>query len=264
MQELQRNDDISVGVNAKNSCIMWQSAAMLTKGRGSTTIGEVRVQAKPSGNTGDAAKHRDMVFSALKNAAACGIIYGFDNQLKREETRMNDEIELIKSRLEGKYRVDEESGCWVWTKSTAGKGYGQLRIRALGKYGPYAHRLSYIAHVGPIPKGLLVCHKCDNPRCINPEHLFLGTSEQNLQDMKSKDRHLCGARNTESKLSEEQVQLIYELKDRGVSSHLVGKIFKIGQMTAWRIMHGVRWEHLFIKKYGKDSIHKRQTVSDSL
>lgn len=74
--------------------------------------------------------------------------------------------------------------CWIWDTQQK-HGYGQLR--AFGKL-YRAHRFSYELHFGPIPEGLFVCHKCDNPPCVNPDHLFLGTAKDNIQDMIAKGR----------------------------------------------------------------------------
>jgi hypothetical protein len=82
-------------------------------------------------------------------------------------------------------KVDPRSGCHLWCASTNRFGHGQLNIG--GKvFG--AHRLAWIAKHGPIRKGLFVCHRCDEPRCCNPDHLFLGTHTENMADMKAKNR----------------------------------------------------------------------------
>lgn len=83
-------------------------------------------------------------------------------------------------------KVNKTNTCWLWTGSQNPKGYG--RISYNGKV-IRAHRLSYLLHKGKIPDGLNVCHTCDIPRCVNPDHLWLGTYAENNQDMVKKNRH---------------------------------------------------------------------------
>lgn len=87
--------------------------------------------------------------------------------------------------------VQKGDGCWLWTSNRHWKGYGQFSYK--GK--PiYAHRLSWIITSGNIPDGLLVCHRCDNPSCVRPDHLFLGTPEDNTRDMYVKGRARPGGK----------------------------------------------------------------------
>lgn len=82
-------------------------------------------------------------------------------------------------------RVDKSGSCWTWQGARGRGGYGRFSL-ALGTLS--AHRLAYTLLVGSIPKGMCVCHRCDNPPCVNPDHLFVGTYRDNIRDMMQKGR----------------------------------------------------------------------------
>lgn len=152
-------------------------------------------------------------------------------------------LELI-VRFHEKWKLAEEGKCWEWSASKAGRGYGQIKIPGTRKQ-IYAHRLSYMIHKGEIAEGMEVCHTCDNPGCVNPLHLFLGTSKDNAQDMKSKDRHLKGAKNKKAKLDDDKVREIHKLSKQGVSQGNIARTFEVAQSTVWKILKGERWEHIY-------------------
>jgi hypothetical protein len=179
--------------------------------------------------------------------------YGFKQT--RKEKAMLITIEVVE-RFHEKWEVNEKTGCWDWKASVAGKGYGQMKIPGMRKQ-VYAHRLSYVIHYpvatgvrwwnNEIPRGLCVCHVCDNPLCVKPSHLFLGTAKDNLQDMKAKDRHLKGERNAKAKLTENKVIHIHRLSDSGVSQGKIAQAYGVSQGQVFKILHGIRWNDVYKK-----------------
>ena len=136
--------------------------------------------------------------------------------------------------------------CWKWLGSKVNGGYGDIG-RGGSKTGSIrAHRLSWEMHVGPIPEGLWVLHKCDNPECTNPAHLFLGKQKENMADMAAKNRgYLFGAGNVSNqkgeahwkcKLTDGQVRAIRAAKDRGFTFKSIARHFKISVTHACRLV----------------------------
>jgi hypothetical protein len=110
---------------------------------------------------------------------------------------------------------EPNSGCWLWTGSVNNWGYGRGRARGLRERG--AHRISFRAHRGPISPGLLVLHRCDTPSCVNPDHLFLGTTSDNSKDMVAKGRQarIGGESHRGAKLTECAVRDIRAIAKSG-------------------------------------------------
>lgn len=145
-------------------------------------------------------------------------------------------------RFNAKWKVSD-NGCWEWVGAHLPKGYGIIKIPGSRRY-EYAHRLSYRIAFGEIPEGRHVCHKCDNTKCVNPDHLFLGDSWLNHQDMKLKGRHLYGERNGNSVLSEDMVRRIKEHLSLGWPQLKIARVFGVSQITISRIKRGLRWAHI--------------------
>jgi len=151
------------------------------------------------------------------------------------------------ARFHASYVKGEPDECWLWTRSTAGGyskgGYGQIKMTGERKQ-TYAHRVAYEIAYGEIPPHKQVCHKCDNPLCVNSAHLFVGTSSDNHQDMKRKGRHLYGERNARAVLTEQKVKEILALLDIGVKQIDLAGRYGVAPITISRIARGLRWSHL--------------------
>lgn len=141
-------------------------------------------------------------------------------------------------------------GCWEWQGVTKGFGYGYLTVgsRTDGtRLTVSAHRYSYEAFIGSIPEGLYVLHKCDNPKCVNPDHLFLGTHQDNINDREAKGRnnlsgvHKKGEEHPNSKLTWEDVQFIRnEPKVNGYISALADR-FGVSHRTISDVVNMNTW-----------------------
>lgn len=138
------------------------------------------------------------------------------------------------------------NGCWLWIGGHGARGYPHFYAK--GKT-LLAHRVSWELHRGPIPKGLDVCHNCptgDNPLCVNPDHLFLGTHTENMLDMLRKGRRRCwGEKARTAKLSESQVSEIRSRWRSGsVNQQELAIEYGVRQTTISRIVLGQSWKHL--------------------
>jgi hypothetical protein len=91
--------------------------------------------------------------------------------------------------LDDKWTPEPNTGCWLWLGGEDSKGYGRVGVPGTRK-SMIAHRAVYETHVGPIPPGMQLCHKCDTPACVNPAHMFLGTMSENITDMYRKGRRV--------------------------------------------------------------------------
>ena len=160
-----------------------------------------------------------------------------------------------------RYVERRSSGCWEWTGATLPKGYGRLSRKKDGIREYWlAHRYAYTLSHGAIPHGMLVCHRCDNPACVNPGHLFLGTHQENSLDAVTKGRmgltkpsdypnwkpgRMVGKANPETKITARDVAEIRRLRASGMKQKDIGALFGVTQVRISQILLGKKvpqWE----------------------
>jgi hypothetical protein len=133
-------------------------------------------------------------------------------------------------------------GCWEWLGYRDPNGYGRLNV---GGRPILASRVSYLLHYGDVPGGKYVCHKCDNPPCVNPEHLFLGTQADNVADMQAKGRArkrgLPGVSHHAAKLTDDRVRAI---RSSDASDAALAKEFGVTRATIHAVRHRRTWTHV--------------------
>ena len=157
-------------------------------------------------------------------------------------------------------KVDQTGECWIWTGPKTGNGYGAIREDAPSRHQVSAHRASWEIHFEPIPPGLEVCHHCDNPVCVRPDHLFLGTTKANAEDRSAKGRSGVGDRSGRrlhpekypagsavigAKLTDDAVREIrrrYDAGEAGLTA--LGRQFGVTKQTIQRIVRRQGWTHV--------------------
>jgi len=148
----------------------------------------------------------------------------------------------ITPEIERRYwsKVDRSGECWEWLASKNHKGYGQFHINRH----PYrAHRIAIFVDGSDIPSGMMVCHSCDNPGCVNPDHLFLGVDLDNVRDMheKGRARVAFGESHCRAKITENDVRFI---RSSGLSNKDLSNMFGVTTQAIGKIKHRKRWKHV--------------------
>jgi hypothetical protein len=137
-----------------------------------------------------------------------------------------------------------QSRCWIWNGWKISGGYGKIKINGIVIY---AHRFVWNITNGEIPVGILVCHKCDNPSCVNPEHLFLGTMKDNMQDKIKKGRgnFACGERNGSAKLCEKDVISIRDrYNQKNITQEKLAREYNVSDALISLIINYKNWSLL--------------------
>ena len=134
--------------------------------------------------------------------------------------------------------VDNTTGCWNWQGKLNHNGYARI---ANGNGSYLMHRIAYEVFVGPIAKGFAACHKCDNPSCVNPEHIFLGTQEDNMKDMAGKGRASKGEEHYGSKLT---TQAVIEIRARAGRAVEIAKEYGVSRRLISKVKQRMGWCHV--------------------
>ncbi len=143
-------------------------------------------------------------------------------------------------------KKDQATGCWNWTSRIfVPGGYGQFKCTSMRKMAFPAHRAAWMLLVGEIPKGLFVCHKCDNRLCCNPDHLFLGICKENMEDCVAKGRTDKGEDRHNAVLTEWAVQEMRRIRaERGTSYRKLAKMFGVCATNCHIVVNGMGWKHI--------------------
>lgn len=169
----------------------------------------------------------------------------------------NETVQELKSKYEdvllNKVKVNHATGCWERGNIANPHLYSYLNVWVDNKHSWMgAHRLSYLIYKGDIPDGYLVCHKCDNRHCVNPDHLFIGTVRDNNLDMFKKGRaNTCkGSRNWKAKLNEDQVKEILKMwYGGGVTKKDIANNYDVRQSMICKIINKRSWKHISHGEY---------------
>jgi hypothetical protein len=137
------------------------------------------------------------------------------------------------------YVVNLSTGCWEWQRFRNDKGYGQTTYR--GRLW-LAHRAAWAQRHGDIPNGIKVLHRCDNPACVNPAHLFLGTQADNIADCVAKGRNQSGQTNGHAKLTDDQVLEIRTIDWKGATRKQIAARYGVSRATISHILLGTHWK----------------------
>ncbi len=150
--------------------------------------------------------------------------------------------EIIQRFWDKVIKEEKENGCWNWTGWFGQNGYGCFKINSAKAM---SHRVSFRMNVGEIPKGMLILHKCDNPICIRPDHLFLGTNLDNIRDRHLKGRDAKGEGHGRSKLNFQTVLEAREKRKKlGLSYRKLAKYFGVSKPAITDAILGRTWKSL--------------------
>lgn len=179
---------------------------------------------------------RDTLLTASEVASVWGI---HRQQVSRVMKRVYESL-TIEQRFERSYMPEPNSGCWLWTEEISGSwGYGRFHLSGIRVQ---AHRFSYEMNFGKIPEGLVVCHRCDVPVCVNPDHLFIVTQKDNMRDRQAKGKYATAEKHHAAKLTTERAREIKDALSGGESKKSLARKHGVSPKTIHNISTGLIWK----------------------
>ncbi len=163
-------------------------------------------------------------------------------QLKASRLKLCYQVGMPEARFWKQVNKKSDNECWNWVGYCKRDGYGQIRSKDKRIS---VHRFSWMIHNGNIPDKICVCHHCDNLKCVNPNHLFLGTHKENTQDMIDKNRHSYGEKRPNAKLTNIKAKEIKRLcRECQLTQKQIGEIFNVSTATICLINTNKSWKHI--------------------
>lgn len=174
----------------------------------------------------------------------------------------------LKMRLFAKLDMPDENACWEWTGGRTIKGYGSMMIDAPNNARTVCHRIAYVLRYGNIPDGLNVLHRCDNPPCCNPAHLFVGTQLENMRDMVAKNRQAhfgggirAGSKNSAAVYSEDQAIEAVRLSKLGLKATEIAAALNVSRQFVDKVRTGRLWSHATGYRYPDNVMDLRALIT---
>jgi hypothetical protein len=159
----------------------------------------------------------------------------------RGGNRPNRLEKTLRERFDDKWEPELNTGCWLWTGADSRLGYGRMRLPVPEARTVNATHVAWMVYRGPIPDGVVLCHRCDTPQCVNPDHLFLGTLSENIMDSINKGRRWRGETAPRAKLTNADVLAIRASPGR-VTDLAIQYGVSTGRIS--NIRHRKIWKHL--------------------
>lgn len=172
-----------------------------------------------------------------------GLCSGHAHRLRRHGDPLGSAVVPLAVRFWAKVERRGPDECWPWTGATSG-GYGRISIAGRGSPMAVASRVAWELTYGPLAKDQHVCHRCDNPPCVNPAHLFLGNPASNAADKVGKERQVRGVQFPQAKFTENDVREVRARRATGATFRALAEEYGVSYATVWNVINRQTWKHI--------------------